>query len=383
MKNHIKWLLKSSDFIYFIYNYSVSFLLKIWGVFIKIDEKLVLMNSYGGAKYDDSTKAIYEYMMSNSKYANYKIVWAFDELPTNAPKEIKWVRNNSISFFKVALKAKYWITNSSMERGLKFKKKKTIYINTWHGSALKKMIKDTGKTTKKLRVSDSDIFYCQSEYDKETFSRAFGYPKSTMKVVGLPRNDELAHYSQQQSIQIKNNLKIPSNKKVILYAPTFRDYATDIRGNYLAPPINIEKWRKALSDKYVILFRAHYEVSKVANIKYDDFIINATNYENLNELLIASDILISDYSSIMIDYSILERPIFAYCYDLEEYNEKRGLYFDLNKTLPNGVQKTEEEIIKEILKMNMKEQKVKTKKFKSKFVEKCGNATQFIDEIIK
>ena len=382
MKNKIKWVLKGSKTAYFLYNRILSAALKFWGLFSRINKKLILINSYGGAKYDDSPRAIYEYMKTNPKYNDYEIVWAFDRLPKNAPKNIKWVKNNSIKFFKTALKAKYWITNSSMERGLKFKKKKTTYIDTWHGTALKKMGYDTGETTKKYKVSKPDIFYCQSEYDKETFVRAFRYPESCMRIVGLPRNDELAHVTNEQISEIRQKLNIPKNKKIILYAPTFRDYATDTKGNYLAPPFDVEKWRKALSKEYVILFRAHYAVSKVANIKYDDFIRDATAYENLNELMMASDILVSDYSSIMIDYSILERPIFAYGYDLEEYEEKRGLYFDLNKTLPNGIQKTEDEIINKIRTINLADQKKRTLKFKNRFVEKCGHATKYIDEII-
>lgn len=383
MLSSIKWILKSSSVAYIIYNRVLSIVLTMYGLFCKIDDTLILINSFGGTRYDDSPRAIYEYMRTNPKYRDYKIIWVFDKLPKNTPKDLEWVKNNSVKFFKTALKAKYWITNSSMERGLKFKKANTVEINTWHGSALKKMGCDTGKSTKKLRVSKPNIFYCQSEYDKETFVRAFNYPESCMRIVGLPRNDELAHIANKQIFEIRQKLNIPKNKKVILYAPTFRDYATDTKGNYLAPPFDIEKWRNALSKDYIILFRAHYAVSKVANIKYDNFIRDATTYENLNELMIASDILVSDYSSIMIDYSILERPIFAYGYDLEEYEEKRGLYFDLDKTLPNGIQKAEDEIIHKIQTINFADQKKRTIKFKSKFVEKCGHATEYIDEIIK
>ena len=382
MSNKIKWILKGSKTAYFLYNRILSAFLHFWGLFLRIDKKLILINSYGGAKYDDSPRVIYEYMRNNPRYKKYKIVWAFDELPSDAPKDIQWVKNNSFEYFKTALKAKYWVTNSSLERGLKFRKKNTIEINTWHGSALKKMGYDTGENTKKFKVSVPNIFYCQSKYDKETFVRAFKYPESCMRIVGLPRNDELAHVTNKQIADIRKKLDIPKNKKIILYAPTFRDYATDTKGNYLAPPFNVEKWRKALSKDYIILFRAHYAVSKVANIKYDDFIKDATTYENLNELMMASDILVSDYSSIMIDYSILERPIFAYGYDLEEYDKKRGLYFDLNKTLPNGIQKTEDEIIHKIKTINPVEQKKRTVKFKKRFVEKYGHAAEYVDEVI-
>ena len=85
----------------------------------------------------------------------------------------------------------------------------------------------------------------------------------------------------------------------------------------------------------------------------------------------------------MINYSILERPIFAYGHNLEEYEEERGSYFNLNKTLPNGIQKTEDEIINKIRTIDLADQKKRTVKFKNRFVEKCGKATEYIDDIIK
>lgn len=382
MGNKIKWLLKSSDAIYVVYNRVLSAAFKFIGLFFKVDDRLIIFNSFGGAKYDDSPKVMYEYMKNNPKYNSFKIIWAFDKLPENASQDINWVKNNSFRYFKTALKAKYWITNSSIERGLRFKKKKTIYINTWHGSALKKMGYDTGQNTKKLRVSRPDVFYCQSEYDKETFAKAFRYPDSCMYIVGLPRNDELAKVTKDKISLIREKLDIPKNKKVILYAPTFRDYVTNVSGNCLAPPFHVKEWRNKLSEGYVVLFRAHYEVNRVLNIKYDNFVRNVTNYENLNDLLMVADILISDYSSVMIDYSILERPIFSYAYDLDEYSKMRGLYFDLDKVLPNGVCRTEDEVIDSIAGIDMDEQRKKTIMFRDKFVEKYGNAAEFIDKII-
>lgn len=381
--NSAKLLLKNNRVIYDIYNRIGSAFLNLMKIFVRTDDKLVLFNSFGGQKFDDSPKVIYDYMRNQKKYNSYKLVWALNQKPKNAPKDLVWVKNNSLSFFMKALKAKYWVTNSSMERGLKFKKKGTIYINTWHGSPLKKMGYDADDIVKKLRVSQPDIFYCQSNHDRDTFARAFRYPKRIMKVVGLPRNDELADVTDEEINKIKEKLHIPKDKKIILYAPTFRDYTTDTKDSCFAPPFDVEKWRHKLSDKYIILFRAHYEISKVINIQYDDFIINVTDYECLNDLMKISDILLTDYSSIMIDYSILERPIVSYGYDLEEYAEKRGLYFDFNKILPNGVCNKEDEAINLIINMDLKEQKKKTIKFRDMFVEKFGSARFYIDEIIK
>ena len=380
--NKIKVLLKQNRFLYLIYHYLLSFFLKFIGLFIKIDNNLIIFNSFGGKRYDDSPKAIYLYMKSNPKYKNYKLIWSLDD-PSIVDNSVLCVKNNTMKFFITALKAKYWITNSSLERGLKFKKKKTIYINTWHGTALKKLGNDLDAKNMKFITSKADIYYAQSKYDVDIFNKSFNWEKDKIKIVGLPRNDELVNINNNEIIDIKNRIKLPLDKKIILYAPTFREFDYDKNGCFLKPPIDIKKWNNKLSNDYIILFRAHYEVNKVLNIKNDGFIYDMSNYPNLNELLKISDILISDYSSIMIDYSILERPIYAYTYDYEIYNQKRGLYIDLNNTLPNGITKNEDELLNEIINCDFNKQKEKTIIFKNKFIEKCGSASKYIDEIIK
>lgn len=381
MKNKIKWILKGSKTAYFLYNRILSTLLRFWGLFLRIDKKLILVNSYGGAKYNDNTKAIYEYIQNNPKYNSYKIIWSFNKLPENAPKNIVWVKNNSISFFKTALKAKYWITNSSMERGLKFKKNKTIYINTHHGSVIKKIDKSNDRMA--FRVSRPNYVYAQSQIDVDYFTEKWDLPKGVLQLSGYPRNDTLAKVTNKEIKAIKEKLKLPADKKIILYAPTYRDNDYDKNGCYIAPPMDIEKWRKILSNDYILIFRAHYEISKSLNIKKNDsFVKDYTNYEDVNDLLKVSDILISDYSSIIIDYSILERPIFCFAYDYDKYIKERGTAYDLKKELPNGITTNEDELISAIKNCNYKLQTEKTRKFKNKHVEVYGNASAYIDKII-
>lgn len=377
----IKNILKKYQLLYFMYNFVISSLLKFISLFIKIDDKLLLFNSFGGAKFDDSPRVIYEYMKSNDKYKDYKMIWSIDNIKL-LPKDVAYVKNNTIKFFITSLKSKYWITNSSMERGLKFKRKNTIYINTWHGSAIKLMGNDMNDLKTNYNVSKPNYFYAQSKYDVDTFSKAYDLNPSIIPIVGLPRNDELVNVKKEDIIDIKNKLHLPLNKKIILYAPTFREYNRDSNGCVLAPPINLKLWEEKLGKDYILLFRAHYEVNKVLGIKENDFIKNYSDYNNLNELLKISDILISDYSSIMIDYSILERPIFNYIYDFEEYKEKRGMYFDIREKLPNNCKENEIELLDRIVNMNYKEECEKTKKFKNEFVQVCGNARKYIDEII-
>lgn len=383
MKNKLKNLLKQHIYIYKIYSLVLGLILKIFRLFIKVQDDVILINSFGGLKYDDSPKVIFEYMKTQDKYKRFKIYWAFHKPENFEIEGAEKIKTDTIKYFIIALRAKYWITNSAIERGLKFKNKKTIYINTWHGTALKKMGTDAPSTAFKFKSSECDVMYAQSNYDINIFSRAFQIPKEKFALVGLPRNDELYDVDNDEIVKIKNKLNIPIEKKVILYAPTFREYKRDKNGCIIAPPVDTDKWRKKLADKYTLLFRAHYEVNKVLGIKDDGFIYNMTNYGNLNELMKISDVMISDYSSIMIDYSILNRPIYSYAYDYEEYMEKRGMYIDISKELPNGICKTEDELLEKIIKCDFEKEKKKTEEFSKKYVETKGNARKYIDKIIK
>ena len=381
--NKIKNILKGNRVIYKIYYFIFSTIFKFIGLFIKVDDNIILINSFAGRNYDDSPKVIFEYMKTQEKYKKYKIYWAFNQPEKFDIDGAEKIKCNTLKYFIIALKAKYWITNSSVERGLKFKNKKTIYINTWHGTPIKKMGIDAPITAFRFNATKPNVMYAQSQYDIDVFSKAFEYPKECFALVGLPRNDELFNVSSEEIESIRNKLNIPKDKKVILYAPTFREYKRDNDGCIIAPPIDIEMWKSKLSADYVVLFRAHYEVNKVLGIKNDEFIYNMSDYSNLNDLMKISDILISDYSSIMFDYSILKRPIYSYAYDLEEYTQKRGMYFDIEEELPNGICTTQEALLESILNCDFESQKPKIEKFSAKYVQNDGNARKYIDSLIE
>lgn len=376
-------ILKTNKYVYFIYNFLFSNIIKFIGLFLKIDNKIILFSSFGGKKYDDSPKVIFEYMINQKKYQKYKFFWVFDEPDKFNVVGAKKIKNNSFKFFCVALKSKFWITNSGIERGLKFKSKKTIYINTWHGTALKHIGIDENNLKVNFKTSKANIMFAQSDYDKKIFSHVFNIPEHNIVVCGLPRNDELANLEKSEIINIKKKLGIPLDKKIILYAPTFREYNRDSCGCILSPPMDLKKWEDKLANNFILLFRAHYEINKVLNLVDNDFVKNYSSYENLNDLLKISDILISDYSSIMIDYSILERPIFNFIYDYDVYKEKRGLYFDLKEKLPGYCIENEDLLLEKLITFDNEEATSIAIKFKKEFVQEYGNARKYIDNIIK
>lgn len=379
MKSKIKNIIKYNRWIYSIYYFIFNLLIRTFAIFIKTDNNLIFINSFAGRKYDDSPKCIYEEMRKDKRFDDFNIVWAFDKPEKFGDIGCRKIKTDTFEYFKTALKAKIWITNSSVERGLDFKNKNTIYFNTWHGTPLKKMGTDILSNNKSFRAKNKkckyDVMTSQSDFETDVFSRAFRVEKSKFLPCGLPRNDVLANYTQEDVVKIKKKLNIPSNKKVILYAPTFREYTKNaLKECIMNIPIDIEKWEKQLESGYVMLFRAHYEVSKYLNIKDNEFVRDMTSYECLNDLIIVSDILISDYSSIFFDYSITSKPMLHFTYDYYDYSKQRGMYFDIRSYL-SGCD-NEDDLIKFIKNIDFEHEKCKCIEFKNKFVQYYGNATK-------
>ena len=234
---------------------------------------------------------------------------------------------------------------------------------------------------KKKQHASKNVMLAQSKYDVDVFSRAFNRPRENFKIVGLPRNDKLAGITSECQIAMKKKFGIPSEKKVILYAPTFREYDKDSSNNViLTHPIDVKLWQKRLGNDYVLLFRAHYEVARVMGIEYDDFVKNVSSYPSLDDLMLISDILISDYSSIFFDYAIMHKPMLCYAYDYDEYALKRGMYFDIRDWLPSA--SSEEELLELIKNTDVTRASEATVAFQKQFVTEYGSATKQSLDII-
>ena len=374
---------KYNKTIYNLYFHIGSFILNRLKFFVKTDERMIVFVSFGGRKYDDSPKAIYQAMLKDSRFDECRLLWAFIRPENyNLPRGGK-VKIDTFAYYKALLKARVWVTNSSMTRGLRFSGRKTFLLNTWHGSAIKRMGRDInegnvsfGLKRRKYKFKNyTDLRLAQGQYDVDIFSRAQNLPKDYFRIIGLPRNDELANTSSKLREEKKSKLGIPNGKKVILYAPTYREYDKDERNNVvLTPALDLEKWREKLGSEYVLLFRAHYEVAKIMGVKDNGFVKNVSTYPYLNDLIIASDLLISDYSSIFFDYSIQGKPMLCYCYDYDKYAEKRGMYFDVREYLPFA--DNEEQLLKLIQRADDPEILEFAHRFQKKYVTAYGNASQ-------
>lgn len=375
MKSKIEYILKHNIFIQQTYKLVMSQVFRFIGLFVKTDPNLILFNSFGGRKYNDSPKIIFEYMVQHQDYQHLKYVWAFEKPYEFDIPIAEKIKIDSWKYFITSLKAKYWVSSVNIERGLKFKKKHTIYLNSWHGAGTKK-IGNAVDGRKDFDYSNVNVMLVQSQYEKGIFKQDFQVIEKNFLLAGFPRGDELFHTSEKQVAEYKKALGIPEQKKVILYAPTWRESKNKGVSYDLKPPIKIEKWQELLQDDYVVLFRTHAFTTKVMNLEFNDFIRDTSSYDNLNHLLLISDILITDYSTIVFDFSILEKPFLCFGYDYAEYKSERGFYIDLEEEYPLGVQNNEDEILDLVVNTNYEEQCKKVKQFKTKYIEAGGNATE-------
>jgi CDP-glycerol glycerophosphotransferase len=341
------------------------------GLFVNTDEKIILFTSLGKG-YNDSPKAIFEKMIHSDEFANFKFVWALDDPKKYRIPHCEKIKIDTIKYFIYALKAKYWITCVNIERGLKFKKKNTIYLNTWHGIPMK-TIGNAIKNRNDYDYSHIDIFCCASEYDKKIYSRDLRVRDEAFIYSGLPRNDILYNVTSKKVTDYKKKLGIQGNKKVILYAPTWRE---SWKEGYHIDKIDFHVWEKELHKDFILILRAHPYIKEITKIDFNTFIRDFTNYPEFAHLLIISDILITDYSSSIFDFSILERPIICFGYDYEIYKEERGFCLDPNTICPSKVLKNETEVLYYIKSMNYETECKKTKNLKRKYMKYGGEATE-------
>ena len=373
MKQRLAYLLKHNMLIQKIYKVSMSLAFRFLGLFVATDSKLVLFSSFMGSKFNDSPKAIYDYMLSHPVYSKYRCVWAFEK-PEDYP-ELNTVKIDTLPYFLLALKAKYWVTNTNIERGLSFKKKQTVYLNTWHGIALKKIGNDC-PGRKDYNFKTINYLCVSGEHDEMVFRSAFNADENSYLRCGMPRNDALWQATDDQQADCRKKLGIPEGKKVILYAPTWRDSVDGGKSYTIKPPIDFTVWKEKLASTYVVLFRAHHITTKVLNVQFDDFVRDTSDYPDVNELMIASDVLITDYSAIAFDYSILCKPILCYAYDYDTYLTERGTYFEIDEKYPAKSCRTEEELIGVLHSLNYEDASLKAKAFRDTFIQYGPGATE-------
>lgn len=330
-----------------------------------ISDSIIIFESYGGTAYNDSVRAIYEEMLEDEVFRSFYFVWAFknpeDYLFLMKNHHTILVRKGSKEYRKYYASARYWINNVTVADYLK-PRKNQVYIETWHGTPLKKLGCDITTDSdprqtkkhmhKRYRAKGKKISYflSPSAYYTEKLSSAFDVTDDSHFIeCGYPRNDKLFRYSEEDIVTWKQNRGIPQDKKVILYTPTWRDSSVDANNHFVWDNgVDFAKLMNELGDDYCVLFRAHHQIRDAFDGKDCPRIIDVSTEDNIDELYCISDMMITDYSSTMFDYANLKRPMIFHMFDREKYAEEiRGFYIPVEQ-LPGPVTTTTDELIQAI-----------------------------------
>jgi len=304
-----------------------------------IKNNKVFLFSYYGAQFGCNPKYITYYINKHYPKDTFDIVWAFNDPKSKEQNgSFRKVKTMSIRYFYELCTAKVIITNFRTT-DLFIKRKEQFYIQTWHSSLrLKQIEKDAENilpaTYIEMAKKDSlkcDLLLSGCKFSTNICKQSFWYTGEIFEH-GTPRNDILVQNNSQMREGILQRLDLSNDTKVLLYAPTFRK-DNNLEVYNLDYDTLREKVNRKFGGKWIVLVKLHpHLLSKSNELIESDHVMNVTTYDDIQELLVVADILISDYSSLIFDYAITARPCFLYVPDLNEYVMKeRDLYFKLTE----------------------------------------------------
>ena len=304
---------------------------------LPIDKNKVVFSSYYGRGYSDNPKAICEAMRKANSKA--KLVWLCknEKEAATLPEGVIPCPYDSAKRVWQLAPARVWVDNC--RKYDRFKKKGQYYLQTWHGFPLKRIEKDALEALapdfEKGAIKDSamtDLLLSNSGFVTETLRRCFWYDGEIAEY-GSPRNDVFLTPDPATDIKVRDAYNLPHDRKLVLYAPTFRaDHSVEayrIDAEMLAASLE-----RRFGGEWSVLIRLHPNVAKDSEglFPYDNNrIINATMYPDMQELLCASDMLITDYSSSMFDFALGGKPCVRFALDLDAYMGDRNFYFDYDE----------------------------------------------------
>ena len=308
----------------------------------KIDDNLLIFGAYQGDAFLGNTKYLFLYL---NEFSDYECIWV--SRSKEVVRELNEKGFNSLyaftfKAFSKLRKARCVFITHGMGDVLPIKfSKKTKLIFTWHGNPIKKVgfdsptLKVNRYDTKVLNIFSKEISYIvvSSEDEKRKMETAFRIPLEKIIVSGYARHDSLCNRTNEEINIFKERLGVPKGiKNIILYGPTFREEKIAKMPFSKTNMIELDNFLKESNS--ILIFKAHPGVYEIATIDLDNIII-PNSYLDPQELLLASDVLIFDYSSIMFDFLLTgNKPVISFPYDLEFYEEERGLYYDYSKFIP-------------------------------------------------
>ncbi len=375
-------------------------LMKIVARFVRVRPNRVIANAYYGRQYSDNTRFIVEALLDENP--DLEIVWIQqDGYSFELPKGIQCFRCKNRNKFRYAIeymKSAVWIDTHLVPLFV-IKNDKQMFIETWHGGlGIKKLDMDSPEYQTNIylkrrdkKTSDlADVFISNSNHLSRIYKSAFGYSGPIVKC-GYPKNDIMLDTSRHLTIRqkVREHFHLNQDDKIVLIAPTHRD---DYRDNAEAlksicglPLEQIEQGLKQrFGGRWISMVRLHPSVTAPVQDVYDftKHTVDAGKYPDMQDLIIACDAFITDYSSGIFDAALIEKPGFIYASDYDDYIKTRGVYVTFEE-LPFPSTKTADELMYEIAEFDEQKYSRKWKEFaKSQGLYESGHAAKDIAKII-
>lgn len=320
----------------------------------------ILFDSFTGRQFSDSPHSVYAELRSRGgEWADYPMSWLVADGQVNLPPDLTQVRHYGTDFYESLARCRYLVTNSRQPAWFTRRPGQTV-VQTWHGSMLKRIGFDIENIRGKSRdyheklaweTQQWDYLVSPSPWATPILRRAFRFDGEILET-GYPRNDIFFSADRDAiAARTRRRLGLPDDKKVILYAPTWRDDKYYTRGKHkLDLHLDLRRMYEKLGDDHVLLVRRHPRVvDSVPNVG-TNFVYDVSLYPEIMELFLVTDILVTDYSSMMFDFANTGRPMLFFTYDIESYRDNlRGFYFDFEETAPGPLLLGSDDVISSIV----------------------------------
>jgi CDP-glycerol glycerophosphotransferase len=311
---------------------------------------VVFYDSFGGM-YSDNPRAIFEELSGRGR--DFSHVWAASD-PAPFPRGTRTVRRSDAKHLRALGRAKYLVVNAQMP-GYVEKKRGAVYLQTWHGTPLKRIGFDNpqwsllpaGLREFAREIARWDYLISQNRFSTDIFRQAFRYEGEILET-GYPRNDVLSSPDRDAiAKRVRTELGIKDGLTAVLYAPTWRDDVVDGSGRRsFSLELDVDLMERALGEDHVLLLRLHHAIPPAEVDAVKPFVRNVSGHPDIRELYLAADVLLTDYSSAMFDFAVTGKPVLFFTYDLDTYRDDvRGFYLDFERDAPGPLLTTTDEVI--------------------------------------
>ncbi len=315
--------------------------------------RIVVYECFYGRSVSGHPRALFEEL--SKRLPDYEHVFSvqpgFHHPPTGARSVLRWTRE----YHEQLQSAAIVISDCELHPGFE-RSPNQVVVQTWHGTPLKRIGLDIDKPRFRNASYQANLAHQVAQWSTmlsptadtdEIFPRAFGY-QGPLLSIGNPRNDRIVNATSQARKKIRHALSLRDHQKAILFAPTFRDDSHSPIGYRASPGCDLSALTRVLPRDAVVLFRAHTNIRSNEVPWLDQSVVNVSDYPDVQDLIVGTDVLLTDYSSTMFDWALTGKPLVLFAPDLNHYRGVRDFYYDYEATMPVPITTNQDDLADQI-----------------------------------